>query len=96
MRWNYFPLSDNDPKALEQILENLSVGAHEHTLARKLLARFSNAVGPILLIAYEWLDPARMCCTSMAPTVAELGRGARLRFYHMDGFSEVGTHPIRR
>ena len=56
MKWTYYPLSDNDPKAKMQVLKNLEMGAYEHTLSKKLLLRFSDASGPMLLIAFESLD----------------------------------------
>ncbi len=56
MRWTYYPLADDDQKAKTQVLKNLEVGAYEHALSRKLLQRFSEASGPMLLIAYEQLD----------------------------------------
>jgi hypothetical protein len=55
-RWTYYPLSDGDQKAKEQVLKNLEMGAHEHTLSRRLLARFSEARGSMLLIAFDSLD----------------------------------------
>ena len=56
MKWTYYPLSDNDPKAKIQVLKNMEMGAHEHSLSKKLLHRFSEARGPMLLIALESLD----------------------------------------
>ncbi|MBN2291141.1 MAG: hypothetical protein JXM70_01875 [Pirellulales bacterium] len=56
MKWKYYPLKNDDLKAKEQIFENLSMGALEHTLTQKLMARFSNATGSMLLIAFESLD----------------------------------------
>jgi len=56
MKWQYYQLRDDDTKALEQVFENLSMGAYEHTLSKKLLARFSKASGPLLVIAFESLD----------------------------------------
>ncbi len=56
MRWKYFQLGENNLKAKEQIFENLSVGAVEHTLTKKLLDRFSHALGPVVLIANELWD----------------------------------------
>ena len=56
MSWKYFPLGENNLKAREQVLENFIVGAHGHTLTKKLLARFSEASGPMLLIANDLWD----------------------------------------
>lgn len=61
MKWKYYPLENNDSKAREQVFENLSMGALEHTLTQKLLTRFSNATGPMLLIAFESLDLDAEC-----------------------------------
>lgn len=55
-KWTYYPLPRGDSKAKKQVLQNLEMGAHEHTLSKKLLARFSEANGPMLLIAFESLD----------------------------------------
>jgi len=55
-KWTYYPLAADDPKAKMQVLENLQMGAHEHTLSKKLLQRFSEASGAMLLIAFETLD----------------------------------------
>lgn len=56
MMWKYYPLSDNDPKAKRQVLKNMEMVVPEHTLSKKLLQRFSEASGPMLLIAFESLD----------------------------------------
>jgi hypothetical protein len=56
MRWKCYPLGDNDHKAKKQLLENLSMGAIEHTLSKKLLNRFSDATGPMVLIAFDSID----------------------------------------
>jgi hypothetical protein len=61
MKWKYFPLADNDPKAKGKVLENVSMGAFEHTLTKKLLSRFSDATGPMLLIAFDSLDAEAEC-----------------------------------
>jgi hypothetical protein len=56
MKWKYFLVDEHDMRAKAQVIENLEVGAYEHTLSRKLLSRFSGARGPIFLIAFESLD----------------------------------------
>jgi hypothetical protein len=56
MKWKYFPIADNDPRAKKQVLENLSMGAYKHTLTRKLLTRFSEAAGQMVLVAFDSLD----------------------------------------
>lgn len=56
MRWKYFPLSPDDVKAKAYIIENLSIGAFEHTLTKKLLGRFASARGEMFAIAFESLD----------------------------------------
>jgi len=65
MKWKYYPLRD-DAKAKKQILENVSIGAHEHTLTKKLLARFSEATGPIVAIAFDSLDLDKLADYSYA------------------------------
>jgi hypothetical protein len=61
MKWKYYPLADDDAKAKNQIFRNLSVGAEEHTLTRKLLVRFAEATGSIFAIAFETLDLESDC-----------------------------------
>ena len=62
MKWKYYPLGDNDPKAREQVWENLKMGESvQNTLTPKLMARFSEARGPMLLIAFESLDLQADC-----------------------------------
>ncbi len=61
MRWKYYRLANNDPKAKKHIFENLEIGAHEHMLTKKLLSRFSGATGSMLLIAFESLDLDAAC-----------------------------------
>lgn len=56
MKWQSFPVTDGDSRAKALVLENLIVGAQEHALSRRLLARFSNASGPMVVIAFESLD----------------------------------------
>lgn len=57
MKWKYFFLAETDLKAKKQILESLEMGAHQkHTLTNALLSRYSNAKGPMTLIAFESLD----------------------------------------
>lgn len=56
MKWRYYSLSDDDQRAKAQIFENLNLGAYEHTLTKKLLARFSAARGALMAIAMESLD----------------------------------------
>jgi hypothetical protein len=56
MKWKYFQLAKEDARAKAQIVDNLTMGAHEHTLSRKLLARVADVGGPIVLIAFESLD----------------------------------------
>jgi len=56
MKWKHYPLADNHPKGMKGILGNLSAGAREHTLSRKLLARFSGETGALMAIAFESLD----------------------------------------
>ena len=61
MKWKYYPLADADSKAKKQVLKNLEMGAYEHTLSKKLLSHFSEATGPIFLIAFESLDVDADC-----------------------------------
>jgi hypothetical protein len=56
MKWKYFPIECGDSRAKAQVIDNLTAGAHGHTLSRKLLARFEKADGPMVLIAFESLD----------------------------------------
>lgn len=56
MKWKLFPIAESDPKAKKQVVENLSMGAWKHTLSRRLLTRFSDASGPMLLVAFDTLD----------------------------------------
>lgn len=56
MRWTYYQLTPDDTKAKEHVLENLQMGSYEHTLSKKLLQRFSEADGEMLLIAFESFD----------------------------------------
>lgn len=56
MKWRYYRLGENDPRAKAQVFENLEMGAYEHTLSKKLLERFSVAGGEMRAIAFESLD----------------------------------------
>jgi hypothetical protein len=56
MKWKYFPIPSHDAAARAHIFQNLEAGAREHTLSRRLLTRFAEADGPMLLIAFESLD----------------------------------------
>jgi hypothetical protein len=56
MKWKCFPIPDGDSRAKALVLENLATGAREHALSKRLLARFSNASGPMVLVAFESLD----------------------------------------
>lgn len=60
MRWKHFPISENDLGAKKHVLENVSMGAMEHTLSKKLLARFSSMTGPFVLVAFDFLDIERV------------------------------------
>jgi hypothetical protein len=60
MKFHYYPLPENEPRAMKQLFENISMGAYSHTLSKKLLARFSEARGPVLVIAYDSLDLDRL------------------------------------
>jgi hypothetical protein len=60
MKFHYYPLPENEPRAMKQLFENIAMGAWRHTLSKKLLARFSEARGPVLVIAYESLDIDRL------------------------------------
>ena len=61
MKWQYYSLASNDQKAKMQVLENLQIGSQEHTLSKKLLQRFSETSGEMLLIAFETLDLKADC-----------------------------------
>lgn len=56
MTWQRFSLAVDDQKARKHVLETLELGALEHTLSKKLLLRFREANGPMLLIADETVD----------------------------------------
>lgn len=56
MKWTYYALPDDDPRAKKRIVDEISVGASEHTLAKKLLPRVSEESGGTLLIAFDNLD----------------------------------------
>ena len=57
MKWKYYPLRNNDSRARKQVLANVAMGAQEnHALPKKLLSRFSDAIGPFVLVAFESLD----------------------------------------
>ncbi|MDR3232442.1 MAG: hypothetical protein LBT46_02025 [Planctomycetaceae bacterium] len=56
-KWQYYPLAADNLKAKKQVLENLEMGVLcKHTLCKKLLQRFSESSGDMLLIAFESLD----------------------------------------
>src|SRR5262245_45187759 len=55
MKWNYIRLADDDQKARDWIQVNLETCAHNHTLSRKLLNRFSSRIGPMVAIIPEWV-----------------------------------------
>jgi hypothetical protein len=56
MKWKCFSIAEDDVKAKKHISENLAMGASRHILSQKLLGRFSDAVGPMILIAFDLLD----------------------------------------
>lgn len=56
MKWKYFTIPEDDQRAKDQVIENISMGAAAHSLTKRLLSRFSDAAGPIFLIAFESLD----------------------------------------
>jgi hypothetical protein len=56
MSWKYFTLATEDPRGLNQIMENISFGAQEHTMSRKITERVAQTPGSIVLIADESLD----------------------------------------
>lgn len=56
MKWKYYPLADSSLRARAHVLKNLSVGAAEHCLTKKLLKQFRDATGAIIAIAFESLD----------------------------------------
>ncbi|MGA2035489.1 MAG: hypothetical protein ABSG68_24840 [Thermoguttaceae bacterium] len=83
MKWEYFSLGNNNAKAKKHVLDNLSMGACSHTLSRKLLSRFSEADGSMLLIAFESLDLGADCLYEYAT----YGGGKRLK--DLPGFAAV-------
>ncbi len=56
MKWKYFPIALPDSRANEHLWQTLSTGARDHTLSRKVLTRFPNATGSMVLIAFDSLD----------------------------------------
>jgi hypothetical protein len=56
MRWKSYLLPASDDAANKHVLRSLSVGAHSHTLTKKLLRRFSSARGSMIAFAWEDLD----------------------------------------
>ena len=66
MKWKYYELAENDQKAKKQIVVSLEIGAIDHTLSKKLLARFSGATGSMLAVALESLDLDRLTDYSYA------------------------------
>jgi hypothetical protein len=56
MKWKCYAIADDDPRAKKHVLANLSMGAHKHTLTKKLLSHFSEASGAMVAIAFESLD----------------------------------------
>lgn len=56
MKWTHYPIPAVDDRAKQHVLESISIAANNHTLAKKLLTRFSLADGPIFAIAMEGID----------------------------------------
>lgn len=56
MKWKYFAVAQDDLRAKAHVIDNVNVGAQQHTLSRKLLSEFSEAGGKALVIAFESLD----------------------------------------
>jgi hypothetical protein len=56
MKWKYYPLAGTDPQARNYILKCLSAGAYDHRLSRVLKARVLDAIGSVVLVAFELLD----------------------------------------
>jgi hypothetical protein len=56
MKWQYYRLPESDQNAKAYLLENLSVGASDHVLSRKIMAHVARCTGSMLLIAFESLD----------------------------------------
>lgn len=57
MKWKYYSLPDDDPKAKKHVLENLSMGVHHgNALSTRLISRFSDMRGQVVAIAFETLD----------------------------------------
>ena len=56
MKWKSFPVPDGDSRAKAQVIENLTMGAYEHSLSRKLVECFSERGGSAVLIAWESID----------------------------------------
>jgi hypothetical protein len=60
MKSTLVALGGNDEKARSHIIESLSVCANDDLLSRKIIGRFSMAVGPIYAIIGDWLQLDQM------------------------------------
>jgi hypothetical protein len=56
MKWKCFPIPATDSAARNHIFRSIETGAQAHTLGKKLLAQFTEADGPMSLIAFESID----------------------------------------
>ena len=60
MKWKYYPLSDDDPKAMQHISNNLSYCSMQNSLSKKLMTRVSKTGGHFFAIAFESLELERL------------------------------------
>jgi hypothetical protein len=67
MTWRRYDIPETDKRAKEHILLSLSVGAHDHTLTKKLLSKFSAAEGPIFAIGLDGVDIKDLHCFDCGP-----------------------------
>jgi hypothetical protein len=67
MAWQRYEIPASDKRAKEHVLLSLSIGAHAHTLTKRLISRFSGAEGPIFAFGLDGIDINSLHCFDCEP-----------------------------